>query len=59
MYDQAWPLWGVEQRRLAETHFELIDQLTLMINGIDQQVEAVARAVPNEGELPAALSLRA
>lgn len=44
--EQAWPLWGVEQRRLAETHFELIDQLTGMINDIDRQVEAVARAVP-------------
>lgn len=44
--EEAWPVWGPEQCHLAETHFELIDQLTAMIKGLDRRVPEVASEIP-------------
>ena len=48
----AWPLWGLEQRCLARTHFALIKQLSAMQRTLDRRIEAVA------SEIPAALLLQ-
>jgi transposase len=44
--ERAWPLWGSEQRHLARTHFDLIDQLTAMQRSLDGRIEKVARTIP-------------
>lgn len=44
--ERAWPLWSTEQRRLARTHFALIDRLTAMRRSLQRRVEVVASQIP-------------
>ncbi len=43
--ENAGPVWGPEQRRLARTHFALIDQLTVMRRSLRRRIEAMAEDV--------------
>ena len=49
--EHAWPKWGAEQRHLAGTHFELIDQLTTLMQGLDRRVRTVSAEIPATGIL--------
>lgn len=44
--EQAWPVFGPEQRCLVRTHWELIKQLTGMIRVLDRRIERMGREIP-------------
>jgi transposase len=44
--EQAWPFLSLEQQRLTETHFELIDRFTEMIRSLKGRIEEVAGEIP-------------
>jgi len=47
----AWPLLGVEQRRLVRTHFAVVDSLKPMIQALDRRIRRVAGEIPAVGLL--------
>jgi transposase len=46
VHTQAWPLLRPQQRLLVQTHERLIDQLSMMIKGLDKQVRRIGRTIP-------------
>jgi len=44
--DNAWPLFGPEQRRLVRTHWALIRGVRPMIRSLDRQIERVGEQIP-------------
>jgi transposase len=46
VHTEAWPLLRPQQRLLIQTHERLIDQLSMMIKGLDKQVRHIGRRIP-------------
>ena len=49
--EEAWPIFGPEQRRLVRTHWALIKGLSTMIQSLDRQIERVGAEIPAVGLL--------
>lgn len=46
VHTEAWPRLRPQQRLLIQTHERLIDQLSMMIKGLDKKVRSVGRRIP-------------
>lgn len=46
LHTQAWPLLRPQQRLVVQTHERLIDQITMMVKGLDKKVRRIGRQIP-------------